>query len=177
MHTLNPYRALFRDTLKVPNVSLDMLITELLNKAPHPSAALNEDTFQYCKDLLMDINRIRETNDEQQRLNRARCWPCRSPLGQPTFSPIGDFYINDRQHLFDIFSSSMTFLDFDFNSTQIITGLLRSRGCVSFLSERVTMDTEALQPLEIDHALTQNYRRRADALDKYVPVLPGLKSD
>jgi hypothetical protein len=170
MPTLNQYRALFRDTLGVPNVTPKMLVTELINTA---SGTLNEDTFQYCKDILLDISRIRETNNALQRLDCATCWPCRQPSGQPMFCTIGDFYVNDRQNLFDIFSTSQTFLDLDFDHSRMISDLLRNRGCMTFLSLKVTVDTLALQPLQIDEELAQNYRKRANALKKYVPCLGG----
>lgn len=166
MPTLNQYRTLFRDTLEVPNVTIEMLVTELINTS---LSELNGDTFQYCKDILLDISRMRETNNALQPLNSAKCWPCREPSGQPTLCTIGDFYVNDRQNLFDIFSTSRTFLDFDFDQSRMISDLLRSRGCVSFLSSKVTVRTLAHEPLEIDKELTEDYGNRADALKKYVP--------
>jgi hypothetical protein len=145
-----------------------MFIAELVDITASLDTALNEEQFKYCKDLLQDIGRIKETNNELERLDGATCWPCRLPSGDLTFRAMGDFYANDRQPLFEIFSSSQTFLDLDFNQTQKLSDLLRRLDCVSFLSEQVEEETDACQPLQYDIELTQNYQGRAAALAKYV---------
>jgi hypothetical protein len=171
MNTLNQYRSLFRDTLDVPNVTLKMLVQGLIGTSGAPW----EDNITYSKDLLLDISRKRETDNELRPLQGAKCWPCRLRTGEAAFCAVGDFYVNDRQNLFDVFKESQTFLDLDFEDSRRVTDLLRKLGCVSFLSEQVTVNTEAHQPLQIDHGLSQNYQRRADALNRYVtPFQPGV---
>ncbi|RFU23945.1 hypothetical protein B7463_g12390, partial [Scytalidium lignicola] len=167
MPTLHQYRSLFRDTLGVPNVTLEMLVLGLLLAALGNSNAPSEGNITYCKDLMLDISRKRETNNELRPLRNAQCWPCRLPSGEAKLCAVGDFYVNDRQNLFDVFRTSQTFLDLDFDDSRKVIDLLRQLGCVSFLSEQVTMDTEPHLPLQIHDELTQNYQRRADALDKY----------
>lgn len=166
MATLNQYRGLFRDTLDVPNVTLEMLVQGFIATSDEPA----EDNIAYSKDLLLDISRKRESDNELRPLQSAKCWPCRLPTGEAAFCAVGDFYVNDRQNLFDVFKASQTFLDLNFDESRRLTNLLRKLGCVSFLSEQVTVATEAHQPLQIDHGLSQNYQRRADALNKYVAL-------
>jgi len=172
MPTLNDYRALIRDTLEVPNVTADMLVGELLNITSDANATRIDDRFQYSKDLLHDINRMQLTDTALQRLNHAKCWPCLSPsLEEEMFCSIGNFYVNDRQDLFEIFQDYFPFLGFNFATSKAMTKLLRSRGCVSFLSSQVTVKREACQPLEFDNELTRDYKERADALNKYaIPI-------
>ncbi|OBT52528.1 hypothetical protein VE04_07127, partial [Pseudogymnoascus sp. 24MN13] len=159
MSTLNQYRSLFRDTLDVPNVTLKMLVQGFISTSDTP--------WEYSKDLLLDISRKRETNNELRLLQGVKCWPCRLPTGEPAFCAVGDFYVNDRQNLFDIFKDSQTFLDLDFDESRRVTDLLHKLGCVSFLSEQVKVNTEAHLPLQSDHEMSQNYQRRADALNRY----------
>lgn len=162
MSTLNQYRSLFRDTLDVPNVTLKMLVQGFISTSDTP--------WEYSKDLLLDISRKRETNNELRLLQGVKCWPCRLPTGEPAFCAVGDFYVNDRQNLFEIFKDSQTFLDLDFDDSRRVTDLLHKLGCVSFLSEQVKVNTEAHLPLQSDHEMSQNYQRRADALNRYVTL-------
>lgn len=164
--TLNQYRSLFRDTLDVPNVTLNMLVQGFISASRAPS----EDNVDYSKELLLDISRKRETSDELTLLKYLKCWPCRLPAGEPVFCAVRDFYVNDRQDLFDIFKDSQTFLDLDFDDSRKVTDLLHKLGCVSFISKQVKVNTEAHQPLQIDHEMSQNYQRRADALNRYVTL-------
>lgn len=167
MPTLEEFGDLFQRMLEVPNATLNMLITELLHTTSDPSAAVNTEDFQYCKDLLLEINRRRETNNELQQLHGSQCWPCRL-CSTKIFRAIGEFYVNDRQLLFNEFKSSHSFLDLDFDDSRYISDLLRRLGCDSFLSEKVVVETDAHQPLEEDEALAEDYRSRAIALSEYV---------
>jgi hypothetical protein len=167
MPSLNQYRDLFRFTLEVPNATMDMLVTDLLESLTDCPME-DEDSYQYVKELLQEIARLRQNNKELERLDDIECWPCHMPNCPRELCSIGSFYVNDRQGLFDIFSDSYTFLDFDFDTSKRVADLLRNRGCDSFLSENVSIDTESHEPLEYDHDLTQDIRGRADALVKYV---------
>lgn len=166
MPSLNQYRDLFRDTLEVPNATMDMLVTDLL-ESPMDAPMEDEDGYQYVKELLQEIARLRQNDEELEGLDDKECWPCRTPTCPREFCSIGSFYVNDRQDLFDIFSDTHTFLDFDFDTSRKVADLLRNRGCDSFLSEKVVTETECREPLEHDHDLTQDFRGRADALVKY----------
>ena len=166
MPSLNQYRDLFRDTLKVPNATMDMLVTDLL-ESPMDALMEDEDEYQYVKELLQEIARLRRNDEELERLDGKECWPCRTPTCTRELCSIGSFYVNDRQDLFDIFSDTHTFLDFDFDASRKVADLLRNRGCDSFLSEKVFIETESREPLEHDHDLTQDFRGRVDALVKY----------
>lgn len=165
MPSLNEYRHLFRDTLEVPNATMNMLVTDLLKSlTKHPME--DEGGYQYVKELLQEISRLRQNDKELERLDGKGCWPCRTPTCPRALRSIGRFYVNDRQDLFDIFSDSHTFLDFSFEKSKTVADLLRNRGCDSFLSEEVVIETEAREPLEHDRDLTQDFRSRADALTK-----------
>ncbi|KAF2104912.1 hypothetical protein NA57DRAFT_51704 [Rhizodiscina lignyota] len=167
--TLSQYQTLFRETLDVPNVTLEMLVAELcIITALGDNAASNEDQFQYGKRILRDINGNEDVFNSNDRLRRAKCWPCLTSAGRRTYLGIGEFYVNDRQDVFEIFSHSRSFLDFDFDGSRNFVPLLRHLGCDLFLSEKVTVGTEACEPLQLDEGLGQGYRRRADALCKYL---------
>ncbi|KAF2187468.1 hypothetical protein K469DRAFT_772048 [Zopfia rhizophila CBS 207.26] len=168
MPTLEEFGDLFQRILQVPNATLNTLIAELLDTTSDSSAAVNAEDFQYCKDLLLEINRKRETTNELQQLHGSRCWPCSMCSTEKMFRAIGEFYVNDRQLLFNEFKSSHTFLDLDFDDSRDISDLLRRLGCDSFLSETVAVETEAHQPLQYDQELTQDYRSRAVALSIYI---------
>jgi hypothetical protein len=144
-----------------------MLVDELMGITSKSSAANDADTFKYCKDIILDAARLKD-GDETRKLSALNCWPCRLPSNRAALLAIGEFHVNDRQHLFDIFAKSQTFLDFNFDKSREISALLRKLGCTSFLSDTVTVKTEAHEPLQIDKMLTQNYRNRASALIKYV---------
>lgn len=165
MPSLNQYRDLFRDTLQVLNATTDMLVTDLLGSLTDCPME-DEDDYQYVKELLKEIARMRPKNRELERLDDIECWPCRAPYCSRELCSIGYFYVNDRQDLFDIFSDSYTFLDFDFDTSKKVADLLRKQGCELFLSENVSIETESREPLEYDHDLTQDFRARADALVK-----------
>lgn len=166
MPSLNDYRDLFRFTLEVPNASVDMLVTDLLEVLTCCPMA-DEDDYQYVKELLQEIARLWKDNKELERLRDRNCWPCHALFRPREFCSIGSFYVNDRQDLFNIFSNSHTFLDFDFDISKRLADLLRNLGCNSFLSDQVVIDTESREPLDYDHDLTSEFRGRADAIVKY----------
>jgi hypothetical protein len=166
MPSLNQYRDLFRFTLQVPNATMNMLVTDLLESLTDCPME-DDDGYQYVKELLQEIARLRQDNKELERLNDIKCWPCHAPNCPRELCSIGSFYVNDRQGLFDIFSDSYTFLDFDFDTSKRLADLLRNLGCDSFLSDKVIIGTESREPLKYDHDLTQEFRGRADALVKY----------
>jgi hypothetical protein len=170
MPSLNQYRGLFRDTLEVPNASMDMLVTDLLRSLMDDPME-DEDKYQYVKKLVQEIARLRHKDEKLERLDHEECWPCRMPTFPRQLCSIGDFYVNDRQDLFDIFSSSHTFLDFDFDTSKSVADLLRRQGCNSFLSESVLIETDPCKPLARDYDLTQDFRGRTNALVKYA-ILP-----
>lgn len=145
---------------------MDMLVTDLLESLTDFPME-DEDDYQYVKELLQEIARMQQNNEELERLDGIECWPCRTPNFPRELCSIESFYVNDRQDLFDIFCDSYPFLDFDFDTSKEVADLLRSRGCDSFLSENVFIETESREPLEYDHYLTQDFRGRADALVKY----------
>ncbi|KID97303.1 ATPase-like, ATP-binding domain protein, partial [Metarhizium majus ARSEF 297] len=164
MPSLNKYRGLFRDALEVPNATMDMLVTELLE----PTMDMEDkDGYQHVKELLQEIARLRPNGRVLERLDGKDCWPCRTPTCLHDLCSMGSFYVNDRQDLFDIFTKTHTFLDFDFNASRKLADLLCNRGCDSFLSEKVSTEIEFREPLEHDHDLMQDFRFRADALVKY----------
>lgn len=166
MPSLNQYRDLFRYTLGVPNATMDMLITELLESAMD-AIMEDEDGYQHVKELLQEIARLRQNDKELERMNNTECWPCRTPTRTRELRSIGNFYVNDRQNFFEIFADTHTFLDFDFDTSRKVADLLRNRRCNSFLSEKVFTETESREPLEHSHDITQEFRGRADALVKY----------
>jgi hypothetical protein len=168
MPSLNQYRGLFRDTLEVPNATMDMLVTDLLDL----TYGEEEGEHEYAKELLQEIARLRLDDEDLERLDDEACWPCRTQVGTHEMCSIGDFYVNDRQDLFDTFSESHTFLDFDFLATRKVADLLRSRGCDSFLSNSVCIETESLGPLERNPYFTRDFRGRSDALVKYTASVP-----
>lgn len=150
-----------------------MLISDLLQSGSiYPSD--NQERHQYVKELVLEVARLGSNETELTRLNGKQCWPCRTPTGLPIFCSVGNFYVNDRQNLFDIFSGYHTFLDFDFEVIKKIAGLLRTRGCYSFLSNTVLAKTEACEPLEFDNNFTQSFRNRANALVMYTILLSNL---
>lgn len=69
MSTLNQYRSLFRDTLDVPNVTLKMLVQGFISTSDTPW----ERNICYSKELLLDISRKRETNNELRLLQGVKC--------------------------------------------------------------------------------------------------------
>ncbi|OKL55903.1 hypothetical protein UA08_08808 [Talaromyces atroroseus] len=170
MPSLNQYCNLFRYTLKVPNATMDMLVTALLESLTDRPME-DEGSYQYVKELLQEIARLQQNDKELKRLDNIKCWPCRTPNCRRELCSIGTFYVNDRQDLFDIYSDSYTFLDFDFDTSKRLADLLRNRGCHTFLSENVIVDTESREPLQYDHNLTQDFRGRADTLVKYFEYL------
>jgi hypothetical protein len=164
MPSLNQYQDLFRDTLAVPNVGMGMLIADLLE--PRMRNPIDMDEFQYAKELLLDIARMQQNKEELNRLSGKECWPCRTPNCPRALCSIGNFYVNDRQDLFDLFSDTHSFLDFDFDDSKKVADLLRDRDCHSFLSETVSIETDCCEPLEYDHSLTHDIRGRTYAIIK-----------
>lgn len=149
---------------------MDMLITDLLRLPREAPIAGEDDRYQYAKELLQVIARLRKDEKALGRLHNQNCWPCRTRTSQRVFCSIGSFYVNDRQNLFDIFSNIHTFLDFDFNGSKLVTALLRDQDCDSFLSNRVAIEMESHKSRDYDEKLRQdlmrNFRSRADALVK-----------
>jgi hypothetical protein len=162
MSSLNQYRDLFRDTLEVPNATRDMLVTELLDLAS--TVIDDEDEYKYIKELLQEIARPPWDDEDLESLNDEACWPCCKPTHTLELCSIGDFYVNDRQDLFDMFADNYTFLDCSFDTSKRLTDLLRSQGCESFLSESVLIDMECREPLRQDRDLTGDFRGRANHL-------------
>ncbi|KAF2262892.1 hypothetical protein CC78DRAFT_605161 [Lojkania enalia] len=155
------------DTLEVQNATMDMLVTDLLDESSMCVPMQDEDGYQYIKELLQEIARLRQSDAELKRLDGKKCWPCRTPTCPRELRSIGSFYVNDRQNLFDIFSNTHTFLDFDFDTSRKVEDLLHNRGCYSFLSENVIIETESCKPLEHDRDFTRDLRSRENALVKY----------
>lgn len=54
MPSLNRYCDLFRYTLKVPNATMDMLVTDLLESLTDCPME-DEDDYEYVKELLQEI--------------------------------------------------------------------------------------------------------------------------
>jgi hypothetical protein len=142
-----------------------MLVDELLRVA---LSSRSEDGYRHAKELLPEIARMHRDDNEMEDLDGERCWPCRTSSYWRKFCSIGSFYVNDREDLFEIFSNTHTFLDFDFDTSRNLENILRNGGCDMFLSENVLIETESRKPLEYAHDLTQDFRGRADALVKYV---------
>ncbi|KAH7305596.1 putative heterokaryon incompatibility protein [Stachybotrys elegans] len=170
-HALRPslkkYPGLFRETLQVSDPTMEMRVNDLLELSMVGQVE-DEDDYEYIKELLQEISRELQSDKELERLNGRACWPCRTPTCPRMLGSIGSFYINDRQGLFEMFADTHAFLDFDFDTSKKIAGLLRNQGCESFLSEEVCIETEPCEPLQQDRGLTQEFRSRADALAKYI---------
>ncbi|PVH94635.1 putative heterokaryon incompatibility protein [Periconia macrospinosa] len=168
MPSLNQYRALFRDTLGVQNVDMGMLVDGLLDATSTGFPLKRGERHQYIKEIVQDMARLRGAGTALQRLDGKKCWPCRTPSGSGKLCAIGNFYVNDRQDLFDIFSNTHNFLDFDFDNSRNVENLLRNRGCCSFLSEEVTVqvDTESKE-LGYDQEFMLDLKGRKNALLKY----------
>ncbi|KAF2176591.1 hypothetical protein K469DRAFT_698364 [Zopfia rhizophila CBS 207.26] len=158
--TLRDYATLFHRALGVPDVTMYMLVAELCSL----SGEASQPAFRYGKELLRDLRRFTGKADESILLGERPCWPCRIRSGDLAWLKVGQFYVNDRQNLFEIFSNRVSFLDFDFDDSRPITPLLKKVGCKDFLSDRVGIETMALGRLEQDPRLTQKYRSRAQAL-------------
>ncbi|KAF2008954.1 putative heterokaryon incompatibility protein [Aaosphaeria arxii CBS 175.79] len=168
IHSLNEYRDLFRDTLEIPNATVEMLITDLLDVSSKMTSLIHdEDGYQYVRELIQEIGRLYKDDSEVKRLVGKRCWPCRMRTGPPTLRRIGGFYVNDRQDLCDIFSDTYTILDFDLYVSRQVEGLLCSQACFQFLSESVTVETKFREPLGQDHDLKKDLQSRKGALMKY----------
>jgi hypothetical protein len=168
MPSLNQYRDLFRDTLKVQNATVDMLITDLPDSSSIGLPMRDMDGYQYVKELLQEIARLRPNNTTLGRLQGKFCWPCSTQTFPQSLMRMGQFYVNDRQNLFEIFSRTHPFLDFDFETSRKLEDMLRRCGCDSFLSDNILIKTESCGPLQYDHNMTQNLRGRTNALVKYV---------
>lgn len=124
----------------------------------------DEEDYEYVKELVQELARLRPDKKALRGLKKAEFWPCRTPMGSHELWCLGGFYVNDRQDVFDIFSDSHPFLDFDFSTSKMLKDLLLIQGCESFLSEEVLIETEAREPLERNHSLMQDFRSRAGAL-------------
>lgn len=167
--TLHAYRVLFQDTLAVQNVSTDMLVEDLL-KLSKSARTGNEYDYQYARDVLEEVSRAPQNSEALRKLSGQQCWPCRTSTASHQLQSIGSFYVNDRQDLFDIFSSTHTFLDFSFDASKKFVTWLRGQFRFTCLSEQVSIETESREPLVHDEQLTQDFRGRADALIKYAIV-------
>jgi hypothetical protein len=87
-----------------------------------------------------------------------------TPESPRKFCSIDEFLVNDRQDLFDMFSSRHIFLDFDFDTARLITDTFKNHASFSFLSKRVSVETSFHKPLGLNHASTTDFRARADSL-------------
>jgi hypothetical protein len=163
-YSLRQYRDLFKETLEVPNATREMLVTELLEVTYDFED--DEDEHTYAKELLQELARPPWDDPDLERLSDEACWPCRTPEGTLEFFCIGDFYVNDRQDLYELFADTHTFLDCTFETSKRLTDLLLSQDCQSFLSKSVLIDTECLEPLSYDRHLTADFRSRAAYLMK-----------
>lgn len=171
MPSLNQYKGLFRETLHVENATARMLVDELLLKTSSATPARNKMGYQYVKELILELSHQRMNDDDLRRLDGKKCWPCRiKTSSRHGFRSVGEFYVNDRQDLFEIFSDSETFLDFDFNISRDLKKLLCNRGCEMCLSDTVVEETESQISIEQDRDFIKDLRRRAAALVRYVDM-------
>jgi hypothetical protein len=136
-----------------------MLVTEMLYLTNNFMD--DQEEHKYIKELLQEIARPPWDDPDLKRLNDEACWPCRNSTHNLELCEMNDFYVNDRQDLFDMFADSNTFLDCSFDTSKSLAGLLRSQGCESFLSQNVLIDTECREPLRYDCHLTKDFRGRA----------------
>lgn len=169
--SLNQYRNLFRDTLEVPNASMDMLVSELLHM-PRSAGRIPCEDYKYTKELVQEIARLQRGDVELKRLDGQACWPCADAI-DPAMRSIGEFYVNDRADLFNLFNGAACFLDFDFDTSKKLADLLHFQGCNMFLSTRVKILTESCEPLHFGEDFTQEFRARADALIRYADITRG----
>jgi hypothetical protein len=155
--------SLFRRTLGVSEATLESLVTELLETTKKDPM---EDPRSYTRArvLLKHIARFSTSQEELRRLHDKSFWPCHTPDAPRKFCSIDDFLVNDRQDMFDMFSSRHAFLDFDFNTTRLITDKFKNRASFSFLSKCVSVETSFHEPLELNQASTTDFRARADSL-------------
>jgi hypothetical protein len=167
MPSLNRDCGLFSDTLGVSNMTTDMLVSELLRESTQLNIKHHEDRYLYIKELVQKIARIQKDDTDLQKLRGKKCWPCRTPTRAQALRSIDDFFVNDRQNLFNLFADTHAFLDFDFDKSRNVYNLLRSQDC-KFLSENVGTETSPGKPLECDPELMQDLRSRANALVRYV---------
>jgi hypothetical protein len=154
---------LFTQTLRVSEATLESIVTELLETTTKDPM---EDLRSYmrAKLLLRHVVRLPTSEDELRRLQGKSFWPCHSPESPRKFCSIDEFLVNDRQNLFDMFSSRHTFLDFDFDTARLITDTFKNLASFSFLSKRVSVETLFHKPLGLNHASTTDFRARADSL-------------
>ncbi|KAK8912646.1 hypothetical protein VCV18_012325 [Metarhizium anisopliae] len=173
-HALKPslkrYRDLFQETLGVQDATVTTLVTELLESAMYVK---DNSKYQHVKDLWLEIADMRPDGAMLDQLDGKSCWPCRTPTRLRAIYSVGSFYINDRQDLFDAFSNTHTFLDFNLDVSRKLAKILQDRGCDSFLSKKVVTKIEPHDPLEQDIGLAQDFRGRADALVQ--PLLENVE--
>jgi hypothetical protein len=154
---------LFTKTLRVPEATLESLVTELL-ETTKKDPIVNSHSYMRAKLLLRHIVRLSTSEDDLRRLHGRKFWPCHTPDSPRKFCSIDEFLVNDRQDLFDMFSSRHTFLDFDFDTARLITGTFKNQASFSFLSKCVSIETSFRKPLKLNHASTTDFRARADSL-------------
>jgi hypothetical protein len=155
--------SLFRRTLGVSEATLESLVTELL-ETTKKNPMENSRSYLRAKLLLRHVVRVPASKDEFRRLHNKSFWPCHTPESPRKFCSIDEFLINDRQDLFDMFSSRHTFLDFDFDTATLITDTFKNHASFSFLSKSVSVETLFHKPLGLNHASTTDFRARADSL-------------
>jgi hypothetical protein len=149
--------------LQVSEATLESLVTELLETTKKdPMEDLH--SYMHAKLLLGHIVRLPTNEDELRRLHGKNFWPCHTPESPRKFCSIDEFLVNDRQDLFDMFSSRHIFLDFDFDTARLITDTFKNHASFSFLSKRVSVETSFHKPLGLNHASTTDFRARADSL-------------
>jgi hypothetical protein len=157
------YEVLFIQTLRVSEATLESLVTELL-ETTKKDPMKNSRSYMRAKLLLRHVVRLPTSKDEFRRLHNKSVWPCHTPESPRKFCSINEFLVNDRQDLFDMFSSRHTFLDFDFDTARLITDTLKNHASFSFLSKCVSVEASFHQPLRLNHASTTDFRARADSL-------------
>ena len=148
---------LFRETIGVQDVTLEILVDELcVNSNSLPTV----ESFQYAKKLIKACSEFGSLLLRDSDLIRQRCWPCRNMAGEMVWESVEEFYTNDNQDLYEMFSSITSFLDFKFEEIRRLKSFLKAVG-VRSISGHVDSATSPEAPCSVNDVATKDIQRRA----------------
>lgn len=153
---------LFRNIIGAHDITLSILVEELCRiSTKEDERAMSED-FHYAKELIQACSKFETEVGSSNELTSEPCWPCRSREGSRIWKKAKEFFANDRQDLYDIFSKFVTFLDFKFEEVNRIKSFLKAAG-IKFISSAVP-NTRLEEPFEIDVDRKADMHWRAEYL-------------
>ena len=158
-------REVFVERLGVDLPTLELYVEELQNLCNNAI----DVPFEQIKGLIREISLWKPVENDVQELKDNDILPANDKHGHKVLlSPMDTFAIIDRQKYGDIFAEKVATLDFTLDEIRSIKPFLSALGLDDRYTSHLANETSGVGDAIEDMTLSEDFRRRAYALVRYV---------